>query len=247
MIKEKQELVDYFGYDTPFSSKELYEFYNKDKRDLNKNTFRWKVYKLKSQNIISTLRRGIYILDNREPFNYYINNNMKRIFNIINREFPKLDICIWSTEWVHSMMNHQPFTSITIVEVDKDILDIAFNLLKEKFNNVYLSPNIQQIERYILDENVIVVKSILKEAPITKFEKIRVAKIEKILVDLFFESNLFQTYQGKELINIFENAYSKYNINNTTLYRYSKTRGIKDKIDDFIDNINIKKSYIGGI
>lgn len=246
MDKEKKELEDYFGYENPFTSKELYEFYSRDKKDLKEGTFRWKVHKLKSQGIISSLNRGVYILDNREVFKYYINNNLKRIFNIINNQFPQLDMCIWTTSWVHHMMSHQPFTSIIVVEVDRDIVEITFNLLKEKFNNVYLSPNVQQIERYILDDNVIVIKPILKEAPVTIFEKIKVAKVEKILVDLFFESNLFQTYQGKELVNIFENIYSKYSINTTTLYRYAKTRGIKDRIETFINkDTDIDNRYFG--
>jgi len=55
---------------------------------------------------------------------------------------------------------------------------------------------------------------------------------------------LFKTYQGQELINIFERVFEEYTINLTTLLRYARKRGIKEKMNNFIvDTIKIKDSF----
>jgi len=143
-------------------------------------------------------------------------------------------MCIWNTLWLHDFMNHQPFNSLIIFEVEKEVLNVTFQTLKDKFNNVYLNPNANQIVDYILDENAIIVKPIIKGAPLIKNEKILVPRIEKILVDLFFDNNLLISYKGDEMINIFNNIYKRYSLNMTTLYNYSKKRGIYDKIKLFL-------------
>ena len=78
-----------------------------------------------------------------------------------------------------------------------------------------------------------------------KEEKILVPKIEKILVDLFFDNNLLLSYKGDEMINIFDNIYQKYSLNMTTLYNYSKKRGIYDRIKLFLlYETHIDKKYL---
>ena len=239
------DIYKYFGYNKPFTSKQLYEFYCRYEGSLNKNTFRWRVHKLKQQGKISSIGRGIYILEEKINFNYTITSEIKRIFNSANKLFPDENMCIWSTNWLNNYMNHQPFNYFIILEVDKDVIDIVFQELKGKFNKIYLNPRNNQIDNYILDENAIIIKPIVKEAPVEIINKIKVPKIEKILVDLFFESSLLIMYQGQEMKNIFYEIFNKYTINLTTLYRYAKNRGIKDKIETFlINDIQIENKYL---
>ncbi|MFA5015021.1 MAG: DUF6577 family protein [Actinomycetota bacterium] len=226
-----------------FTFKELYEFYKGKETNLKIGTFKWRIYKLKEKGIIKDLKRGVYKLGSFKEFIPIINSDVKRLYNYLIKAYPYVQIDIWETSWLHDFMNHQPFNSFIIVEVDKDVLESAFYLLKEKRNYVYFNPKGEDIEKYITNENVIIVKSIIKGSPNTKIEKINIPKIEKILVDIFFESNLFRTYQGQELINIFERVFEEYTINLTTLLRYARKRGIKEKINNFIiDTIKIKSS-----
>lgn len=238
-------IYEYFGYNKPFTSKQLYEFYCRNEENLNKNTFRWRIYNLKKQGKISSIGRGIYVLEEKINFNYTITSEIKRVFSSANKLFPNESMCIWSTNWLHNYMNHQPFNYFIILEVDKDVIDIVFQELKGKFNKIYLNPKNNQIDNYILDENAIIIKPIVKEAPIEAINKIKVPKIEKILVDLFFESSLLIMYQGQEMKNIFYEIFNKYTINLTTLYRYAKNRGIKDKIETFlINDMQIENKYL---
>ena len=240
-----EEIIEYFGYNNPFSSQELYQFYCNFEGSLNKGTFRWRVYYLKENGIIRSLKRGTYILEERKIYAPTVSLSLKRLFNNVKREFPYLDISIWDTSWLHDFMNHQPFSSITILEVDKEAVESAFNFLRQIKSNVFLKPTSEEVENYILNENVIVIVPIIKESPIIENNKVRVPKIEKILVDLYAEKELLSSYQGQEMINIFERIYKYYSINATTLYRYARNRGIKERLLNFITrDTNIDRNYI---
>lgn len=213
---------------------ELLKFYRRDEPNLKIGTFKWRIYKLKEKQIITSFKKGIYMLEKRKKFEPTINVSIKKIYNQVNKKFPYIDICIWETSWLHNFMNHQPFNSLTVLEVDKDIIEAVFQSIKEKRSNVFLNPKSEDIDNYISNENAIIVKPIIKGSPVRTYEKIKILKIEKILVDVFYENELFRAYQGQELINIFERVYEEYSVNVTTLYRYARNRGIKEKLINFI-------------
>lgn len=239
------ELKDYFKYDSPFTTNDLYEFYKKFGEDVNPNTLRWRIYKLKEKGVISSIKRGVYILEEKSTFPYIISKDMKKKFNFVNKRVNYTNMCIWTTLCLHNFMNHQPMTNITIFEVDRDMINVVFQILKEKFNNIYLNPDANQIEDYILNDNAVVIRPLLKDSPIIKKENIKTPKIEKILVDLFFDNTLLVSYKGYEMINIFDNIFQMYSVNLTTLYNYSKKRGIYNKIKDFLMyDTHINKKYL---
>jgi hypothetical protein len=106
-------------------------------------------------------------------------------------------------------------------------------MLKEKKGDVYIYYPKKEIN-HTIPGNSIVIKPYLKESPVNRLEKIIAPKIEKILVDLYYEKSLFITYQGIEKNNIFENIFNEYSINMTTLYRYARHRAIKEKIRKYL-------------
>ncbi|QHA38256.1 hypothetical protein D5E69_22375 [Rossellomorea marisflavi] len=230
----------------PFTSRELYHFYLNYEPDLNENTFRWRIYNLKKEGIITSVKRGTYMLESRIDFIPPINLSLKRMYNKIKEQFPYIDISIWETNWLNNYMVHQPRTDNVIVEVDKDAMESVFSLLQETRSNVFLNPSKNEIDTYLLTgKNNIVVKNLVVESPIQLQEKIHVPKIEKILVDLFIEKDLFIMYQGKELANIYELIFETFNINQSTLNRYATKRNVKERLMDFIlEETSIDKKYI---
>lgn len=242
----KEDIIRKFGYGNTFTSKELFEFYKVDEGDLKEGTFRWRVYELKKEGLMSNVKRGVYILDHKKKFQPEISGSTKRLYNMIIHKFPYIEICVWDTAWLDNFMNHQIYSSYTIFEVDKEVVSSVFNLLKEKKDKVYMNPNERDVENYILSENAIIIKSILKEAPVQNSGKVKVSKLEKILVDLYFDKSLLISYQGNEMKNIFIRAFEEYEINLTTLYRYARNRGIKDRIENYIkQELNIVSSNKG--
>ncbi len=118
-------------------------------------------------------------------------------------------------------------------------MESIFLALKDKYNNVFLNPNADILEKYVFNSNnPIIVKPLISEAPMQKVRNINTTTIEKILVDLFSDENLFQFYQGREKKTIFKEAYAKFTINNSKLLRYASRRGKKEEIEKMISQIN---------
>ena len=242
-----EEIKEYFGK-MPFISKELYQFYLNYEPDLNENTFRWRIYNLKKRRIISSVKRGTYIIESRNIFSPPVNQSLKRMYKKIKEQFPYSEVSIWETNWLANYMLHQPITDNMIIEVDRDAMVSVFSFLQETKNNVFLNPNRHEVETYILTgRNNIIVKNLLAESPIQLKDKIYVPKIEKIMVDLFTDKDLFIMYQGKELANIFEAFFESYGINQSTLNRYATKRKVKERFISFLieqTSIEREKIYI---
>ncbi len=235
------DIIKHFGYGNTFTSKKLFEFYRTHEADLNENTFRWRIYALKKEGLLSSVKRGVYVLDHRKKYHPELTRSTKMQYNIINNRFPYIEMSVWQTSWLDNFMNHQIYNAFTIFEVDKDVVNSVYNVLKEKKYNVFMNPTEKDVENYILGENAIIIRSMVKEAPVQEIGKFKVSKLEKILVDLFFDKILLTAYQGHEMKTIFKQVFNNYEINLTTLYRYARNRGIKDKIEKYIqDEIGIR-------
>lgn len=229
-IEDIKKIFEGSGY---FTSKQLYEFYIQDEPRLNINTYRWRVYYLKEQGLIRSIKRGVYTLENKKTFEVNISRNMLKMYNLIKRQLPYTNISIWETVWVHKFMIHQPNSSLIIIDIDKEAMNTAFEILREKMGNVYIYARKNDIS-FSMHGNSVVIKSFLKESPIKKEKMVIVPKLEKILVDLFVDEGLFITYHGQELINIFNEIFSEYAINMTTLYRYARERAVTERLKGFL-------------
>lgn len=239
-----EDIIKKFGYNNTFTSKELLEFYKIQEMDLKEVTFRWRIYVLKKEGVISNVKRGVYILKDKKKFNPNITKKIKSLYNVVVKQYPYIEVCIWDTSWYDNFMNHQVYNSYIIIEVDRDAMNSVFSMLKGKKDKVYLNPNKREVENYLLSENAIIVKHKIKESPTQLNGNVIVSKIEKLLVDLYCEKYLLISYQGREMKNIFERAFEEYEINLTTLYRYARNRGIRDRIETYIqEEIQIALNY----
>lgn len=242
----KEDIIKQFGYENAFTSKELFEFYRKSEEDLNESTFRWRIYELKKEGVLSNIKRGVYVLDHKKKFQPVLSRSIKMLYNMIKTRFPYIEISVWETSWLDDFMNHQIYNSFTIIEVDKEVVNSVYNMLKEKKDRVYMNPSEKDVENYILGENAIIIRPIVKEAPVQDIGKVKVSKMEKILVDLYFDKILLRSYQGNEMKHIFKRIFDEYEINLTTLYRYARNRSIKDKVKEYIQQeIGIVPNSLG--
>jgi hypothetical protein len=240
------EIKERFRYYREFTSKELYDFYKLNEPELKENTLRWRIWKLKQDNIITSIKRGVYSLDNGDTFKPAISNKIKSIDRKINKQFPYAEYCIWETKWLNNFMIHQPGSYLTILEVEKDAIDTIFSYLKSYERNAQLYKVIKNYtDLYIHSDETIVIKTLSSRAPIAEYDEIKIPKLEKILVDLFVDKELYNTYQGLELENIYANVLNNYSINYTTLLNYASRRNSKETIKKYIgSNYQINDKYI---
>ena len=137
-------------------------------------------------------------------------------------------------------MIHQPLNSYLIVEVEKDGLKSVFYNLKESNYPVFIDPNRDIIENYVpVNKQAIIIKPIISESPLLQMDNILTASLEKILVDIFCDKDLFDVYQGNEMRTIFKEAMSKYTINMNRMIRYANRRGKKEKFIKYLNSVQI--------
>jgi len=235
-----------FFVDKPFNSDDLYNFYANEEPDLKKTTFRWRVYALKNNGVISSLMKGVYTTRMKKDFKPVIDKKLINLFRKVKNQFPYTEMAIWETSWLNNYMVHQAFSSNIIIEVEKDGALAVFAFLQELYSNVYLNPGKVEIENYIRSrQNNIIIKNLTMTSPLTETDAITVPRVEKIIVDIFTDEVLFDTYQGAELQNIFREFFSNFNINQSTLRQYASKRHVSDRLISFLQNeTNIDKKEL---
>lgn len=130
-----------------------------------------------------------------------------------------------------------------LIEVEREAIDSVFYFVKEinKDKYTFKEPLYEMMEMFVLEsKGSIIVKSLTSEAPLQNVDRIKVPTIEKILVDLCADSDIFSFLQGSEMLNIFENAWKKYTVNINRLLRYAKRRNKEKEIKNILSQISGK-------
>lgn len=222
-----EDLNERFKEEKFFNRESLLAFYRQFDPDLNDSTFRWRIHQLKAKGVISPVTQNLFTLGRKPDFKPVIGDFEKRIANKVERQFSEMKYAIWSTKYINEFSLHLSSRFIAILQVEIDALEPVYAFLKnQNFGPVYFQPDKKEIERYIFEsEKSIVLQSLISKAPTQKIEKTVTVKLEKIIVDLFCEKDLFISFQGGELIHIMNTAYERYAINFTTMFHYARRRG----------------------
>lgn len=220
----EDKIKRYFGNVKLMTRDKLVAELQRDFPTWTNNTINTNLYRLKKNKILSTPTRGIYTLETGTIFHPRADAKLKKIASRIRRKYPFVDYCVWDTSWLNDFMLHQPFRRFTVVEVEKSAVESVFALLSVEFKYVYLNPDHVLFERYInTKDEVIIVKHLNSEAPTITDDQIVFPTLEKLLVDMLIDENLFSAQQG-ELDYIFKSAYKKFTINESKMKRYASRR-----------------------
>lgn len=238
----ENNVIEAFQKRSSFNRDELYEFYLNTEPNLKESTFSWRIYDLKKKDIIKTIGRGLYVISYKPKYKPVLSNNALKIARKISERFEEINYAIWEIPWLNEFSQHQTFNQMIVVEVEKEFEESLYYFLNDSLQmNFFLNPDEKQIKFYISEINSsVVIKRLVTRAPIIKIKEkkttLPTATLEKIMVDLFADENLFHFYQGSELIYIFEKILNLYSINLTKLFSYAKRRKKEQEIKQFISN-----------
>lgn len=125
------------------------------------------------------------------------------------------------------------------METERDSAETIFDFLKGEGRPVFLRPSKDIVYRYVnMDSRTIFVKNLVSEAPLQEVSGIPMPTLEKLLVDILRDSDLFYL-QGRESERIIENAFKMYSVKHSLLFRYSNRRKIKDELLSIPTNLNL--------
>ncbi|MDI3322421.1 DUF6577 family protein [Pinibacter soli] len=217
------------------SKRELFSYVYSFDSGVNLSSFTWKLHQLKKQGLINSPSQGIYSIIAENNFTPAISSSLKRIHNKISKEFPYVQICVWDSRWFNDLMLHQLFRYYLVIEVEKNSAEAVFNSMTDVSKKVFLNPTEDIFNMYIANFNeVIIVQPLISESPIIEQEGVRIASLEKLLVDCVADKDLFAAQQS-EIDFIFKTARSKYSINTSKIKRYARRRNQLDKIESLLN------------
>lgn len=233
-------ISSYFNGNDRLSKQKLVEKIKKDFPNWADNTINMYLSKLKKKGIVNAPSRGIYQLDSATPFQPNISIDLKRMFNKVQNEFPYITFCIWDTKWMNDFMLHQPFKHYMVLEIEKDATESVFAFLAEIHKNVFFNPDEEIFNRYIhYQDEVLIVKSMTSEAPLLQKGKIVIPTLEKLLVDMLIDTELFSAQQNEKEF-IMRTVRNKFTLNELKMHRYAARRNRELEVNDLL-NISMAK------
>lgn len=225
-----------------FTRKDLLNEVRSGMRNISEGSLVVLLNRMIAENKIIRVSYGKYKLneDLKHDFLYEPNEFMLSLNKHIKEKFPFIDYCIWQPSVFASMMLHVPAVRTTLVDVEREAMESVFMSLQnvESEIPIFLNPTKEDVDRYITNRDLIIVRPLVKEAPLDVINGCPVPTLEKMLVDAISDKEL-QHLQGNELYTIYSNAFSDYAIKKTRLLRYAARRNRKQKVEQIINTINI--------
>ncbi len=185
---------------------------------------------------------GRYLLNGKlkPEYNYSADPEILEFDKQIKAKFPFIDCCVWRSSALTPFMRHVPAVDIIFIDVERDVMESMFFYLQSLGLNtpVLLHPSKNEMERYVTNKGCVIIRPLIQEAPLQKWDRYSVPALEKLLVDAAGDKEL-EYLRGNELYYIFQSAFAEYNVNTKRLLRYASRRNRKVKIQEILNNINL--------
>ncbi|MBN2352081.1 MAG: hypothetical protein JXD23_05875 [Spirochaetales bacterium] len=242
----KGKITEYLKTHSSITTGEAAVIFRKADPDLPAKTVNWRLYELVNGGVLRRVGRGLYGLPDKPAFVPAVTPEMIELSSFIKTSFPLAKYCLWDTDTVRSLAHLLPRRIFMILEAEKDALEQVFDAAREKYDNVFFPKDYETAFNYSRFENtVIFVKPLPTEAPVKTVDGVPVPELEKILVDVYCDKDLFGFLAGGEWKRLFENARSRYSINVTRLVRYAARRGQKEYFKKFYESRKEKRKRSG--
>jgi hypothetical protein len=204
--------------------------------DTDRKTIIWSINDLIRKKKAFRAGRGIYSFNEKAQFLPKITDQLAVAVKAISENFKYTKAVIWDSLWVSEFMTLQSFSTILSIEITAQAIEAVSLELKQRGMEVFPKNDPQGFLRYGRSEQQVVVGRILPTTSVIPFEEnIFFAGLEKILVDLVSNSEIFGQYQGEELENIYKNCIGKYVVNYSTILKYAAARNRKEQVESLLN------------
>ena len=203
----------------------------------SRKTIIWNVNDLVKQGKVIRIGRGLYEFKTKPKLQPSMGESAQSVCSLLSENFKYLDVTITDSDVLGQFMNLQPFVTVVVVEIRKSANKAVLSALRNSGVDAYAKRDFSQLEQYISSSQPVVIRPELSANPsLPKASNIRIANIEKILVDLVCDEDIYGQYQGEELYNIYQNATSDYVVNYSQIMKYAAARKKKAEVLEILQN-----------
>lgn len=222
-------IMNYAEGKASFSLGDVFDAYVKE-QPVEKSIMTWHLARLTAKGLLARIGKGVYAKSGKAIFSPELSTEAETLFKSVKEQFPFAKVCVYEGPWIFPLLHHLASNQIIYIEVERIAAESVFEQLKIDGKIVYFRPDEDMIYRYInLAERAIFIKPLISESPTTKVNGVPVATLEKLLVDIYKDSD-FYYLQGGEYYNIMSNARTLFSINTDKMFRYASRRGVKEEI-----------------
>lgn len=207
--------------------------------NVNKNTIIWNLNEMIKRGDIIRVGRGKYFFSNEsfQEFSMPIFDDVKQVIDIISSQFKYVQIVLMDSQWFSDYLVQQPFSTVVKIEVNAPAVDAVVNLLRKEGIRAFSRSEIMDADKYFSETRIFVIDKIRFNNPTKKFKNnVFIAKLEKVMVDIVCDYEVFKQYQGWELENFYFNVTEKCAVNFSTIIKYASSRGRKEQVLPLIEN-----------
>ncbi len=201
------------------------------------STVIWNLHYLTNKGELQRIRRGLYAKTNhKKKFSLIPDQSLLEKAKLIDQKLPYTRYCVWNVAILQDYARHQFIATYDILEVEKEALDAAAEILADIGPWSVQEKNLQSLPSALAAKRGTVVKRLLHEAPLEIRDGVWFPKLEKIVVDLLCDSPGLAFIQGTEAMTIIANLLNIHAFNWSTASRYASRRGKKKEIEDIYSN-----------
>lgn len=222
-------IIEYSSDKKYFSMNELKEYLKSNNYNYSDAAIKKYLKQLIQEKEIYSAGRSFYsrILNELKLETAYI----EPIIEKMDRKFPLLKYSLWSTEQLKMAFHHTQNKFFTFIYSEIDSLIYIRDYLSNTMGTVLLNPTKYETEKMVFNSSNTI---ILRANIIHNLSENKIAPIEKILIDLYIESQRLDFIDESEYKKIFEYYIENYRINISQLLDYAERRKILTKIKYYL-------------
>lgn len=157
-----------------------------------------------------------------------------KIARIINADYYDLDFRILELFQLNEFVNHQIANNTVFVYVENGYVDSVFErLFREYPGRVMFKPNLDDYYRYWQKDQIVVLR-LPSEAPKDHKQPWRM-KLEQLLVEVMTDKLVSHVVPDEEKHSIVCDAFQNYLVDERSMYRYARRKGVEQKMHEMID------------
>ena len=218
---------------------EIVDYMETVKPMIPRKTVVWNINDLVKKGTITRVGRGVYYFGEKKTFQMTPGDTAMQICSVLTKQFKYLEITVTDTASLNGLMNLLPFSSVVSLEMKKSATAAAISALRKAGFNAWAKQDLPQMERYASSAQPVVIRPELSVNPPLKAEdNIRLANLEKVLVDIVCDEDVYGQYQGEELINIYNGASETYAINYSRMLKYADARNKRVEVEEVLSGTN---------
>lgn len=237
-------LLERFGSRKPMPKAALMEFLEGYFGKAKPSTLAWRLHELTQEGTLVRTGYGVYQINDRPSYQPDLSPTLRQISERIKAQLPFIDYCAWDTRILADLMIQQPMSMLQLIEVERVAVESVYLLLERnpiKIDRYNLA--LYRYEDWLLlsqrglpSTTPVIVKPLITEAPLQKQDGYVTAPLEKILVDLMADRELFFAYQ-EEIPYMIHTAWDRFMINHDKFRRYARRRNRLEQVEQLLGQL----------